>query len=138
MKPAIHKWINLGDLLISFSTAGPVPTDVWDEFLKHVNEAPVSKFLGASVGLFEVSSIQRKQLSNIMMKRKIPIAAVTDEKLVRGIVTAASWLGVNVKAFAWVDLRQAIRHLGVARPMEDTAYEKVMELRAVWSKRGAI
>jgi hypothetical protein len=135
MKQAIHKWVNSGDLLITFSTAGAVPADVWNEFIKHVSDAPIKKFLGASIGLFEVSSIQRKQLSSILMQRKIPIAAVTDEKLVRGIATAASWLGVNIKAFAWIELRQAIRHLGVVQPMEDVAYDKVMNLRAVWSKR---
>ncbi len=135
-KYAIHKWVNTGDLLIAFSTSGVVPIDVWQDFIKHLETAPIRRFLGTSVGTFEVSSVQRKQMSEIMSRRRIPIASVTDDKFVRGIITAASWLGVDIKPFSWADLRQAIRHLGVTQPMEDVVYKKVMDLRADCVKQG--
>lgn len=134
-KQAIHKWVNSGDLLITFSTAGTVSAPVWDDFIKYVEKAPITRFIGTSIGSLEVSSVQRKQIADIVKRRNIPLAVVTDEKLVRGIATAASWLGVNIRAFSWVELRQAIRHLNVKQPMEDVVYQEIMELRATWANK---
>jgi hypothetical protein len=43
----------------------------------------------------------------------VQVVIITDDVLVRGVVTAVSWLGANVKSFAWKDIDRAFARLGV-------------------------
>ena len=54
---------------------------------------------------------------------------VTDDKLVRGILTAISWFGGNVKAYPWAELKAAIQYLKIPSHSEDRVESLAAELR---------
>lgn len=112
---AYHEWAEFGHILVTFSTAGEISDTDWDGFMKDLDRTAITKYLGVSVGVVHANSVKRKQGSEILTRRKISSAIVTDETLVRGLVTAVSWLGVDMKAFAWTDLGRAIHYLDGAR-----------------------
>lgn len=128
LQRATYVWTQLGDLLISLGTNGQIHDDDWSRFIADLKVMPVKRFLSMAVGLVEINSVQRKQASELLKSKGITVAVVTDERLVRGIVTAASWLGVNVKSFGWVEIRKAIGHIGIQQFREEqvlTAIEKL-------------
>ena len=129
MKIAIHKWTEIDDLMIGYSTEGRIVDDVWQKFIHDLKTKPIKKYLGVSIGYLEITSLQRKQAADALKGRGVSLAVVTEEKLVRGIVTAASWLGVNVKSFAWSELRAALHHLAVPPHLEERAVEMVRNLK---------
>ena len=109
---AYHNTNVFGHIICTFTTAGLITDPDWDAFMRDLEKEPVTKYLGVSTGTVEVSSLKRKQGSEILKRRKISSAIVTEDRLVRGMVTAVSWLGVDMKAFSFADLPAAIRYLG--------------------------
>lgn len=107
------KWLIIDDLFISFATNGTVEDKEWGLFLEDLQSKPVKRYLAVSVGTLQLTSLQRKQVAEVVTRRSIPIAAVTDERLVRGVVTAISWLGANIKAFSWAEMQDALVYLGL-------------------------
>lgn len=129
MKYAMHRWNELGPLMIAFSTGGRIADDVFAKFVHDLKTRPVRAYLGANVGNFEVTSIQRKYIAQELAGKSLVLAIVTDELLVRGIVTAASWLGMNVRSFSWAEMRSALRYLGMPSNLDDKAIEIVQQLK---------
>jgi len=82
-----------------------------------------------------LSANQRKRVSQLAktMKHEPRVAVVSGATLVRGAVTALSWLGVNAKAFAPADLSNAIAFLGCPVAAVD---EVVRVVRAEDAQRG--
>src|SRR4051812_2508731 len=129
MNYATHKWEVYGDTFISFTTGGPVTDAVWDDFVKDLRTKAYSTYLGTSVGIVELSSVQRKNAAEGLKSRNAKSAVVTDERLVRGLVTAVSWLGVNVKAFSWAELRESISFLKLSPDSIEAVYDRVVLMR---------
>jgi hypothetical protein len=130
MKYGNLKWTVVGDVFIAHATAGPMQESVWELFVKDLKSKPFTKCLVTSKGVVEVSSVQRKSGSEALKNRNIPSAVVTDERVVRGIVTAASWLGVNIKAFSWAELRDCLQHLRIGSENEERVMAALDALRA--------
>lgn len=126
MKYATHKWVTVENLIMTFTSAGEIGQADWDGFMAALDSPNITRYLGMSRGLIGVNSLKRKQGSEILNRRKISSAIVTDERFVRGLVTAVSWLGVDMKAFSWAELRLALRHLGMER-IEDQIIKIVDE-----------
>jgi hypothetical protein len=129
MKAGVHKWMLVGDVMVAFTAAGRISDDIWNAYIKDLKEKRFTKYLGTSVGAIEIDSVRRKAGSEALRSRGIPAAIVTDERIVRGIVTAVSWLGVEVKPFAWTELREAINHLHVEQVHADKIFNMVMQLK---------
>jgi hypothetical protein len=131
LKREAKNWTVVGDLMVSFYLPGPIPTDVWDDYCDTIASPEVLKVLSASIGAVEVDSSQRKQIS--LALRTAPRAAaaiVTDEAIVRGLMTATAWLGrVDLKAFAWHKVADAYRHLAPTGLDEKQALDLVDEVR---------
>lgn len=128
-KAANFEWVILGDLAISCTSRGDMPNERWSEYLDDLRAKRVTRVLGAAVGSLSLTSAQRKQASEIMEELHITSAGVTDESIVRGFVTALSWVGVNIKAFSWAELRQAISYLKVPSALAERAFQVAHELR---------
>jgi hypothetical protein len=112
MKKCIHKWTFVGDLVVAFTTEGDfLPDDVWDRFVADVKNKSVDKYLATALGAVKASSVQRKKIADVVKEKGIPIGVVSDDRLIRGMVTAVSWLGVDVKAFSWAELEAAVVYL---------------------------
>jgi len=121
------QWVIVGDILVSF---GRIRDELWDDYINDFKTKGVTKYLGTTIGHVEVNSVKRKEIFEVTKGRGIKVAIVTDERIVRGIATAASWVGVNVKAFSWEELREAVRHLGIPSSLEERVIDAVMQLKA--------
>jgi hypothetical protein len=114
------------DLMMSCHLAGPIPNEVWNDFMLQLREKPFTRFIGASLGTVEPNSVQRSEIFTFFHRRHVKLVCVTDEQFVRGIITAASWVGINARAFPWVDLRAAIEHSGFTDQTSVARVEKQM------------
>jgi hypothetical protein len=129
MKQVNHRWVMVDDLMISLTTPGQGPDQLWADFAKDLAIMPITRYLATSIGSLDVNSVQRKLVSEACVRRKLPVAVLTDEKLVIGLVTAVSWLGVNIKPFPWAQMSDALTHLKVAPPLLDRAIDATRKLK---------
>lgn len=111
------KLVVIDDLLVSVSRAGSEDKGVLNAkdmayFLELLRTAPITTYLACFHGSFNSSSVQRKEGADIVKSRNLSVAVVTDDRLVRGVVTALSWLGAKVSAFSWADVATAVEHVG--------------------------
>jgi hypothetical protein len=106
-------WIVEGELMVSFYVAGPIAPAVWQDFCDTLASGATHKLLVASIGAVEIDAMQRRQINEALRARPpVAVAVVTDEALVRGQMTAMTWLGhIDVTSFAWHKLTDAYRHL---------------------------
>ncbi len=123
-----------GDVLVSVSRAGTEDKGVLNEkdmgqFLNVLRTAPIKKYLAGFHGSINSSSIQRKEGAELVKSRNIQTAVITDDRLVRGFVTALSWLGAKVNAFSWADVGAALKHLEVQGPLADEALGAISKFR---------
>ncbi len=110
-KRAVMKWQTVGPVMISCSGEGKMDDALWKPFAKDLETKSITKFLQGVVGSVEVSSLQRKLVVDILRAHKISSVVVTDDSFVRGMITAASWLGADIKGYAWAELPKAIEQL---------------------------
>lgn len=113
MAESVFKWIKDGDVMIAVNTAGKISDETWSAFMEEFGASDYRCYIGASVGILEVSSVQRKQAAEAIRTNKVSVAIITDDILVRGVVTAVSWLGANARSFAWKDIDRALERLGL-------------------------
>ncbi len=118
MSNATHTWAVIGDVIVSLTTAGAVSDLQWKAWLKELETSGVRKCIGATLGATELTSVQRKLASETTRDRKVKVAAITDEALVRGIVTAASWLGAPIRAYSWSDMAGVMKYLDIVAPLD--------------------
>ena len=113
MAESIFKWVKRGDVMVNVNTAGNMGDELWSEFVAELGADDYKVYIGASLGILEVSAAQRKDAAAALRNNGVAVAIITDDVLVRGVVTAVSWLGANVKSFAWKDIERALVRLGV-------------------------
>lgn len=131
IKREAKNWTVVGDLLVSFHLPGPIPSGDWDDYCDTVASPEVLKVLATSIGAIEVDTGQRKQI-NLALRTtpQASAAIVTDEAIVRGLMTAIAWLGrVDLKAFPWHKVADAYRHLAPTGIDEKQALDLVDEVR---------
>jgi hypothetical protein len=105
-----HEWEVVGDV-IATRTAGPMPQDAWEGFIRDLIRHDVKRIFALVVGPATLSTHQSRHGADTFKARNIEAVVVTDQRLTRGIVTALSWLGVNIEGFAWVELDRALAHV---------------------------
>ena len=110
MTECVFKWVKDGDVMIGVNTPGKFNDDVWSEFLADFSVPDYKVYIGCTLGILEVSSKQRKASAVALRQNGASVIVITDEVLVRGVVTAVSWLGVKVKSFAWSDFDRALQY----------------------------
>jgi hypothetical protein len=126
---AIAKCARCNNVIIMCSTSGKVPAEAWNHFIKEFRTGEINKFLSLSIGMTDVNSTQRAEGVQIAKEKNCTVSVVTDERLMRGLVTAASWLGANVKAFAWDQLEDAVKHFGLSSALETRVLDTARALR---------
>src|SRR5579863_2094474 len=126
---ATIRWTLVGDLLVSCGTSGPISMPVWNDWLREVSDTRVRGVLAASLGPAEVTSVQRKLASEVLRTRNLPVAVVSESSLSRGVITAVSWLGVNIRAFSWGEIPAAIRFLQVSKAAEELGSQALTAVR---------
>jgi len=125
-RPAMKSLVSKvsGDLLLTLHGASAPSTTEWDAHLVLLGElaranggslAAVRSLVFSDGGM--PGSAQRQSSTRIIdtaRGREMPIAMVSSSSVVRGVVTAAHWFGLNMRAFTPAELHDALRYLAVA------------------------
>jgi hypothetical protein len=107
---------HIDEMIVVAHGAGPMTGATWARFMGEMRKKPISLYLAGCVGIPEPTSVQRNEIFAVLEEWHVKSVVITDERIVRGIVTAARWAGVNVDALAWGDLPVAVKQLGVTDP----------------------
>jgi hypothetical protein len=130
IKPEAKNWTVQGDLMVAFFKSGPITDEVWQDYCETLGAPPCRKVMATSIGALEVSSAQRKLVSDTLKQSGVVVAVVTDEAIVRGLMTAVSWLGrVDLRAFPWHKVADAYQHLAPEGITQKEALDLVDEIR---------
>ncbi|PRP97864.1 hypothetical protein ENSA5_30970 [Enhygromyxa salina] len=113
MAESVFKWIKDGGLMVAVNTAGNLNDEAWASFMAEFEAGDYTHYIGASLGVLEVTATQRKQAAAAIRRTKVTVAIITDDMLVRGVVTAVSWLGANAQSFPWKDIDRALDKLAL-------------------------
>lgn len=74
-------------------------------------------------------SPQRKLLNDKLKGRSVPVAVISKNPIIRGVVTALSWFNTKIRAFVPSNFAEALRHLGLPASEGKTLEREVNELR---------
>lgn len=108
-----HEWYRLGDIVVSFTMGGQIEDALWDQYVAALRADGVRMLFGiASEDASGISATQRKAASDAMQQKSIQAVAVTNSRVLRGVLTAVSWLGAKVKAYSWDSFDQALQAAG--------------------------
>jgi hypothetical protein len=102
-----------GQLLLLAHGSVPPAQDEWDQYVAALAQAHKSGLTGLLV-LTDgpgPNSSQRKQVSSFDLRS----AVLTPAAVARGIVTALSWFGANIRAFTPEQIDEALEYLQVPR-----------------------
>lgn len=113
---ASFEWKIIGNVIITMSANGEIAEKPWNDFIQDLRTKAVTRWLSANIGTVEVSSLQRKAAIDIMNERGILASVITDDRIVRGIVTAASWFGAKATPFSWDNLKDGVVKLDIREP----------------------
>lgn len=77
------------------------------------------------------TATQRKLAADSMKKRQVTAVVITESRLIRGVLTAVSWLGANVNGFSWAELENALllvdeEHRSTVRVMAEDFRKRVL------------
>jgi hypothetical protein len=125
----VIRWVIEGNLMIVCSSAGEMPPERWTAFMDDLKSRPINRCLGLNLGTVSMTSVQRSEAGEIVKQKGIHSAVVTDDKLVRGIITAISWFGGSVRAYTWSELKEAVKYLKVPDHSEERVVAMSVELR---------
>lgn len=129
MKTGVIKWAVVGDVFVVHTTEGRIPDSEWSAFVQEIRARPVRKFVGASTGWTDVPSTQRKAVTEVLAEKKITSLVITDDRMVRGLATAASWFGVNIQSFAWSEMDKCIKVLQVSQDQGSLIATTLLKLK---------
>jgi hypothetical protein len=129
MSRDVHDWVILDDLVVTITRPGNSDDSVWKDFAKDVETKKVTRCLGGAIGNAALTSVQRKIVADALKKNHVKVAAISEDRLVRGVITAVSWLGVDIKAFDWSQVREAAIYLDVPEAKIARAVETLMLLK---------
>lgn len=96
-----HTWLVYGDLVMSLTREGTVPDKHWDLYMEDLRRSSVRVVLGFGVGAMSVNSKQRRSAALALHDKRV--AAVLNSSVARGIATAFSWLGLQLRSFAFTE-----------------------------------
>jgi hypothetical protein len=114
-----HVWRLVEDVLVTFTSDGIIDGTTWSQFVEILEVGEFRVQLSFSAG-GSISSTQRKGASDAINKHKHPVIVVTDSRVTRGVVTALTWLGANIKANSWSQLDAVLSSLSVSAASEQT------------------
>lgn len=107
------RWIEVGQCLVCFMEAEVEFADeLWDDWLEAVRRPSMNSLLVCSWGPTQPGHQQWRRATRLMRDRQLPVAVVTDARHNFALAKAASWLGTNIEAHRWGDLREALEFVG--------------------------
>jgi hypothetical protein len=114
-------------LVILIAKAEPIAEDVFGRLMSDLRTYPWNVCLGASLGAVELTSVQRSQLTEVLKGKRI--AGLTENAVARGVITALSWFGLQIRAWSWNKTSEAFDYLELPEAQRATALELLQLLR---------
>jgi hypothetical protein len=108
---------------------GEIPEGEVLKFIEVMKTERYTAYLSGVIGRVSSSSTQRKAMAEILKSRNVSTAVVTDQAIVRGIVTAIGWLGANMRAFSWTETTAALEYLTVPAIQRDRVLDRLAQMR---------
>jgi hypothetical protein len=108
---AVAEWRVVGPVFVFFGDGGEFAEDDFTRWLADLDKSGCTKYVGGTGASFALSSKTRNLGTQFFSARRIPFLTVTDSLLVRGFVTAAQWVGLDVAAHSWADLEGGLEWL---------------------------
>jgi hypothetical protein len=75
------------------------------------------------------NATQRKAVSDLLKGRASPIAIITANSVMRGVITALSWFNPKCRAYAPSDMGSALNFLGVPLARFDSIKQTAQEIQ---------
>lgn len=122
-------WVIIQGLMVTFSTTGTVSPERFQKFLNTLQQGSITHLLSISEGSATIDSVQRKLAADIAKHKNMRIAVVIDSAITRGLITAFSWLGVNIKSYGPGKEEDALKYLGVPGLDIPQAIDAIQKLR---------
>jgi hypothetical protein len=118
------------DLAVLVHTEGNPSNVEWDDFMTRIEKANLSKLrtLVVTAG-GGPSSVQRKRVVDFLHGERSPVAVVSSNPMVRGVVTALSWFNATMASFPESSLSQALDFLQIDRGEHARVRAEVRVLR---------
>lgn len=102
-------WAVVDDVVVSLTQEGEIPDAIWDQFTADAASEPVKNHFGCAIGNVSINSVQRKKVVEAM--KGVANTTVIESTIARGIVTAVSWLGLNIKSYPWKEFDRAVEQV---------------------------
>lgn len=103
-----HDWEAIDDVIVAVTAPGVIQNDRWAQFIETLQRPQTKKIFNLVRGEVTIDAVKRKQAADAVSQGKLEVIVVTDSRITRGVLTAVSWLGANIKAFSWSDLDKAV------------------------------
>ncbi len=126
---ATMAWSVVNGILVTVHSAAPPRDDEWTRYLRDAGTTGLTGNLVLTDG-GGPNAMQRKQIEELPQIRLLPTAVVTTSRLVRGIVTAISWMGKNIRAVAPTALDAAFDYMQVKPVARASLLSTIERLRA--------
>ena len=113
-----HEWHRVGDVVVTATIGGHIDDQLWDSFLQFIdtNDTRIL-FCLTNNDVSTITSIQRKKAADVLSRRAFAAVVLTDSRVIRGVLTAMSWLGAQFRPYRWTQIEDAAR-IVVADPAE--------------------
>lgn len=108
---SVLNWERVDNMLVVVNGTGSVPDSLWEQLVRDMDELPIDTYLGISMGTIRVTSVQRQLAADVAKKRGLSTIILTNDRLVRGLVTAVSWLGADIKAYPSGEMEEVLSSL---------------------------
>jgi hypothetical protein len=109
---------HVGDVFVVCHGPGSFTTESWRRFMNGMRQRPITTYMPACVGLPGSTSVEREEVFAYLKEKQIRLVCLTDERFIRGIVTAARWVGVDAFAFPWAEVTTAVQKCGITDPAQ--------------------
>jgi hypothetical protein len=124
----------LGKLVITVHNRHRPTREEWKQYLDCLRELQTTygSLDGATNLVFADSgpdAVQRREATDLVGERSIPVAVVTSQTLVRGVVTALSWFNPSIRAFAPSGWREAFRYLALPADQTEQVFRALRAMR---------
>jgi hypothetical protein len=100
-------------LVVVHAPVEPATAD-WNEFMDEVRTHSNIRGVMILANNSRLTPLQRAEIKGWYEEHKVRGALVTDSMMMRGIVTAMNWFGIEAKAFASDGLDAAMQYIGVS------------------------
>lgn len=119
-KDGNHVWEPVDEVMVTRTKPGQIPDDEMDAFIADLRSNKRIKVVFAVVsGTVSITAVQRKAVAEVLKSRSIRAVVLTDAAVTRGIITAISWLGGNMKGFGWSEVDKALDYTNASPSAKD-------------------